>query len=236
MKQTTMPASRREEVVETIHGIEIRDPYRWLEDASSPETRGWTDEQNAYTRRLLDAVAGRAELEARLAELLQVGTVTAPAIAGGRLFYLKREGDQNQPALFTRDHADGPERLLFDPNGADEAGLVALDWWYPSPDGRRVAFGTSHNGDEWSTLRVLDAETAAIHADAIERARYSSVAWVPDGNAFFYTRYPQLGTVPPGEESYHSHAFFHRLGDDPIEDPKVFGAGRSPQDILSLTT
>ncbi|MGH2531954.1 MAG: prolyl oligopeptidase family serine peptidase [Thermomicrobiales bacterium] len=227
--------TRRQEIVETLYGVTIRDPYRWLEESDSPETRVWTEMQNSHTERLLGAVAGREALGARLAELLQVGTVTSPSIRGGRLFYLKREGEQNQPALYVRDHLDSPERLLFDPNAVDEAGLVALDWWYPSPDGRLVAFGVSRDGDEWSTLQVLDAETGSLFVDEIERARYSSVGWLPDGNGFFYTRYPQPGTVPPGEESYNSHVFFHRLGNDAADDPKVFGEGRSPQDMIDVT-
>lgn len=228
--------TRRDEVIETIHGVTIRDPYRWLEDADSPETRAWTDEQNARTERLLQAVPGRAAMEARLFDLLQVGTVAAPEVRGGKIFYLKREGEQNQPVLYVREGVDGEERLVLDPNAADEAGLVALDWWFPSPAGRLLAYGTSRDGDEWSTLRVLDVATGDVFADEIERSRYSSVAWLPDGSGFFYTRYPRPGTVPPGEESYHSHAFFHRLGDDPAGDPKVFGEGRSPQDMISLAS
>ncbi len=233
-QQQRPPAARREEVVETIHGVRIADPYRWLEDGESAETRAWTAAQNVRTEAVLGAVPGRATLESRLRELLAVGTVTAATVRGGRLFYLKREGDQNQPILYARDGVDVPERALVDPNALDASGLAALDWWYPSPDGRLVAYGVSRDGNEWSTLRVVEVESGRPLSDAIERTRYASVAWLPDGSGFYYTRYPTPGTVPPGEEEYNSHAFFHRLGTDPAQDPKVFGAGRSPQDIIAL--
>jgi prolyl oligopeptidase len=234
MSIPAVPATRRDDVVETLHGVEIVDPYRWLEDGASAETRAWTAAQNARTEAILSAVPGRVELEARLTELYRAGTVEMPAVRGQRFFYLKREGEQSQAVLYARDGLDGAERSLVDPNALDPNGLTALDWWYPSHDGGLVAYGTSQNGDEWSTLRVVDVATGAVRPDAIARTRYSSVAWLPDGSGFYYTRYPAPGTVPPGQEHYNSHAFFHRLGADPATDPKVFGEGRSPQDMLQL--
>ena len=225
--------SRREEVLESLHGVEIRDPYRWLEDSESEETRRWTAAQNARTAEILGEAPGRAALEARLRQLLSVGTVQAPSIRGDRFFYLKREGDQNQPALSVREGIDGEERAVVDPNESGD-GLTALDWWYPSPDGALLAYGTSRHGDEWSTLQVIGVETGDMHPDSIERTRYSSLAWLPDGSGFFYTRYPAPGAVPPGQEHYNSHAYLHHLDDDPAKDRKVFGEGRDPHDMLSL--
>ncbi|HEV2108491.1 MAG TPA: hypothetical protein VGR16_09545, partial [Thermomicrobiales bacterium] len=234
MPHSTQVSTRRENVVDTLHGVEIQDPYRWLEDSQSDETRAWTAAQNARTATVLGNAPGRAALEARLRQLLTVGTVQAPNVRGDRFFYLKRKGDQNQPVLYVREGVDGPERPLVDPNTLESGGLTALDWWYPGPDGRLLAYGTSRNGDEWSTLRVIDVETGEERPDTIERTRYSSLAWLPDSSGFFYTRYPRPGTVPAGEEHYNSHAFFHRLGDDPAADHKVFGEGRPAQDMLDL--
>ena len=232
MRVAAPPVARREEVVETLHGVEVVDPYRWLEDGASEETRAWTAAQNAVTEAALRAVPGRAILERRLQGLLTVGTVSAPEVRGERFFYLKREGEQNQPVLYARDGLDGAERVVVDPNALDAEGLAALDWWYPSPDGRRLAFGISRDGDEWSTLRVVEVEGGEVLPDEIGRTRYCSLAWLPDGEGFHYTRYPAPGTVPPGEEEYNDHLFFHRLGANPAEDPKVFGEGRSPQDMI----
>jgi prolyl oligopeptidase len=230
------PATRRDDVVDLLHGVAVADPYRWLEDGASEETRVWTAAQNARTDAFLGAVPGRSALEARLTELYRGGTVDSPAIRGRCFFYLKRTGEQSQAVLYAREGGDGLERVLVDPNQVDPNGLTALDWWFPSRDGGLVAYGTSQNGDEWSTLRVVETATGRVLPDAIARTRYSSVAWLPDNSGFFYTRYPAPGTVPPGQEHYNSHAFFHALGTDPRADPKVFGEGRSPQDMLHLET
>lgn len=227
--------ARREDVVDTVHGVQIADPYRWLEDGQSAETRAWTDAQNARTAEILDAAPGRGTLESRLSDLLQVGAAGSPVLRGSNVFFVQRAGDQAQPVLYVRNTAMGETRVLVDPNTIDDSGLTALDWWRPSPDGRLLAFGTSERGDEWSTLQVLEVDTGERQPDRIARARYSSVAWLPDGSGFFYTRYPEPGTVAPGQEHYNSHAFFHTLGTDPASDPKVFGEGRSSQDMIDLT-
>lgn len=227
--------THRQHHVETLHGVELSDPYRWLEDSQSDETVAWTAAQNASTAAILGAAPGRTALEARLGQLLSVGTVQALDLRGDHFFYVKRTGQQNQPILYVRQGVEGHERALVDPNAISTGGLTSLDWWYPSPDGRLLAYGTSRNGDEWSTLRVIDVATGETHPDQIERTRYSSLAWLPDSSGFFYTRYPEPGTVPPGQEHYNSHAFFHLLGDDPTNDRKIFGEGRNPQDMLGIT-
>src|SRR5262249_47664542 len=154
-----------------LHGVAVADPYRWLEDGASEETRAWTAAQNARTDAFLGAVPGRTALEARLTELYRAGTVAMPAIRGRCFFYLKREGEQSQAVLYARDGLDGPERALVDPNELDPNGLTALDWWFPSRDGSLVAYGTSQNGDEWSTLRVVETATGRVLPDAIARTR-----------------------------------------------------------------
>lgn len=234
MSISPVPVTRRDDVVDILHGVAVADPYRWLEDGASAETRAWTTAQNARTTAALSAVPGRAALEARLTDLYQVGTVDAPEIRGSRFFYLKREGDQNQALLCARDGLDSAERVVVDPNALGSDGLTALDWWYPSPDGGLVAYGTSQNGDEWSTLQIVNAETGAVLSDEIDRTRYCSIAWLPDASGFFYTRYPTPGDVPAGDENYNRHAYFHQLGADPATDPKIFGEGRSPQDMMTL--
>ena len=230
-----IPPTRRDDLVETVHGVSVADPYRWLEDGESAETRAWTAAQNARTEALLSAVPGRAALEARLAELLGTGVVGAPAVRGSRLFYTKRTGDQDQSSLRVRDGVDGEERVLVDPNVLGADGLLALDWWFPSHDGALVAYGTSTNGDEWSTLRVVETDTGRVLPDEIPRTRFASVAWLADNTGFYYTRHPAVGSVPPDQENYNRHAFFHPLGADPSLDPKVFGEGRAPEDLIGLT-
>jgi prolyl oligopeptidase len=222
-------------VVENFFGREVRDPYRWLEDGESEEVRHWTELQNAYTRALLDRVPGRNRLHARLGELLAIGTVSAPTVrrVSGeelRYFYSRRDGQQNQPVLYVRNGVAGRDEVLLDPNALSTDGVVALDWWMPSNDGTQLAYGLSQNGDEQSTLRVRDVVRKRDLPDRIERARFASIAWLPDNKSFYYTRHPQKGEVPEGEEDYHRAVFLHRLGDDPARDPLVFGKDRKMTD------
>ncbi|HEY6960231.1 MAG TPA: prolyl oligopeptidase family serine peptidase [Candidatus Limnocylindria bacterium] len=227
------PVTPREEVVDTWHGERIVDPYRWLE-GSSDRIRAWTDLQNARTHAVLDALPTRARFAARLRELLAVGLLTTPRPAGEWIFHTRREGAQKQSVLYARRGLDASDRALVDPNALDEAGLVTIDWYYPSHDGRYVAFGISRGGDELSTLHVVDTASGRELGERIPYTQRSSVAWVRDG--FYYTVHPAPGSVPPGDEHYHRRIRFHRLGDDPAKDPLVFGEGRPKEDILSVTT
>lgn len=233
------PETRTEPLVETLHGVEVPDPYRWLEAAEDPPVQAWTEAQNALIRATLEAVPGRDALRARLTELLSIGTLTAPRIrrrpdGGYRYFYLRREGSQNQPILYRREHLRGEDHLLVDPASFSEDGTSALDWWYPSPDGRLLAYGISLSGSEESTLRIRDVESGEELPDQIPYTRYASLAWLPDGSGFYYTRYPEPGSVPPGEENYWRKAFFHPLGGAWREDPEVFGEGRAREEMLSV--
>jgi prolyl oligopeptidase len=216
------PAARIVDAVETLHGEAIQDPYRWLEDGESAETRAWTEAQNALTERYLAAVPGRAAIRGRLEALLAIGAISTPTPAHGRYFYQRREGRQNQPVLYLRDGVDGADRPVVDPNAIDAAGTTALDWYYPSDDGALLAYGLSENGSEQSVLHVLDVVTGTPLPDRIPRTRAADLAWLPDNSGFYYTRYPAPGSVPEDESHYHRGVYFHRLGDDPEADPLVF--------------
>ncbi len=229
-KPVRYPPTRSEKVIDKLHGVEVADPYRWLEDADSAEVKAWVEKQNALTRSVLDPLPGRDKIRERLNILLEVGSIGTPAPVKGRYFYTKREGRQNQPVLYVRDGLKGTDRALVDPNALAADGTVALDWWFPSRDGRLLAYGLSRNGNEQSTLHLLDVPTGKDLPDTIERTRACSVAWLPDGKGFYYTRYPAADSVPKGEENYHRHVFLHRLGDDPAKDVKVFGEGRAAED------
>jgi prolyl oligopeptidase len=227
------PVTPREEVVDTWHGERITDPYRWLE-GSSDRIRAWTDAQNVRTRTVLDAVPERPGYVARLRELLSVGLLSTPRPAGPWLFHTRREGAQKQSVLYVRRGLGGDDRALIDPNTLDGAGLVTLDWYYPSSDGRFVAYGLSRGGDELSTLYVVETQSGRDVGEKIPYTQRSSVAWVEDG--FYYTVHPAPGTVPVGDEHYHRRIRFHRLGDGPSQDDLVFGEGRAKEDILSVAT
>ncbi len=187
--------------------------------------RAWTTAQNARTRAALDAVPARGRFRARLAELTQAGTALSPSVRGDRLFTIDRWGDRDRAALVVRSIAapvDGPGRVLLDPADASGEVTSAIDWYQPSPDGALVAFGTSTGGDERSTLRILDVTTGALLTDALPHTRAASVAWLPDGSGFAYTRYPDPAEVGDDEAGYHRTVWWHRLGDTAADDTPCF--------------
>jgi prolyl oligopeptidase len=224
------PVAQPRPVADYFHGTRVIDNYRWLEKADSPETQKWVAEENAYTRALLDPLPGRAGIQKRLTELLSIGNVTAPVIAGKHYFYTRREGLQNQPVLYVRDSLNGPDRVLVDANSLSSDGTIALDWFEASDTGKYVAYGTSPSGSEMSTLHVIETKTGTILPDTIERTRAASIAWLHDTSGFYYTRYPNKGDVPAGQEVYNRHIYFHLLGSPVETDNLIFGEGRDPED------
>jgi prolyl oligopeptidase len=229
------PESRVESVTEEIFGHKVEDPYRWLEDKENEQVVKWVDAQRQYTRSALDNLSNHKKIGERLETLFSIGDIGSPKINKGRYFYTKREGKQNQPILYVRQGLDGRERVLIDPNALDEEGLVALDWWFPSDDGKLLAYGLSREGTEQSTLYVLDVKTGAQLPDVITRTRYTALSWKSDNSGFYYSRLPAPGTVPEGEENYHRHLFYHKLGTDPGGDLKVYGEGREMTEWLSIS-
>jgi len=205
-------------VIETLHGVEVPDPYRWLEDGDDPAVATWAAAQNARTREALDALPQRAGWHERLVALLQAPVVTGCRLAGDWVFTLERGGGAPQHALVVRraDDKDAPARRLVDPAELAADAAAAIDWYEPSPDGALVAYGVSQGGDERSTLRVLDVATGTVLADQIPETRAASVAWHRDASGFAYTRYPE------GDE-YHRRVYEHRLGTDWHDDPLLWG-------------
>jgi prolyl oligopeptidase len=223
------PKAKVAPVEDTVQGHKIVDRYRYLENANDPDTKLYVEEELSYTRSMLDPLPGRDKINARLSQLLEIGTVGAPQMGGKYYFYTRREGNQNQPILYVREGVNGDDRVLVDVNRMSADGTVALDWWYASEDGKYVAYGTSPSGSEISTLRVIETASGKLLPDAIERTRAASLAWKRDNSGFFYTRYPRKGDVPAGQEVYHRHVFYHPLGADPAGDPLIFGEGRDPE-------
>jgi prolyl oligopeptidase len=215
------------DVVEVLHGTEVHDPYRWLEDGGSAETSAWVAAQNARTRAVLDGLPARPGLHRRLLALLQVGVVGAPAVSGERVFTLDRVGDQDQFVLVVRSatDVDAPARTVVDPHAMADDHAASIDWFSPSPDGRLVAYGVSEGGSEHGTLRIVDVDTGDHRPDVIAHIRHASVSWLPDASAFAYTRLPDPATVAAGDEGYWETVWWHRLGDDPAADEKLLGDG-----------
>ncbi|MGH9503154.1 MAG: prolyl oligopeptidase family serine peptidase [Terriglobales bacterium] len=226
------PKAKVDAVVDTIHGHKIADPYRWLEDAGNPDSQEYVRQEMAYTRSLLDPLPGRDRIHERLTQLLSIGTIGTPQIGGPYFFYTRRDGTQNQPVLLVREGLHGEDRALVDANQMSSDGTVALDWWFPSDDGKYVAYGTSASGSENSTLHVIETATGKLLPDKIGQCRIAQVAWKKDNSGFYYGRNPKKGEVPEGDEVYYLHIFYHQLGTDPTKDPLIWGEGRKKEEIL----
>ncbi len=244
----TPPPTESRPVTDTYHGVEIVDPYRWLEGDNAdpanmgrinPEVAAWTDAQNDHTRAVLDALPGRAELEARIAELLEVPAIGTPSIHGARCFYSRREGDQNQSLYYVREGVDGDERLLLDPNQIDPTGLTTISWTAPDRDGSLLAFGMYRSGDENSTLYLMDVDTGRWLADEIP-GKVSFAGWDPDGRGFIYKN---LESTDNAYSGIYKH---HRIGDHHSQDRVLFrqqdveffykDAGLTPERLGQLKT
>ena len=223
------PKAKVASVEDTVQGHKIVDRYRYLENPNDPDTRLFVEQELSYTRAILDPLPGRDKINARLSQLLEIGTVGTPQMGGKYYFHTRREGNQNQPMLYVREGLNGDDRILVDVSKLAADGTIALDWWYASEDGKYVAYGTSPSGSEQSTLHLVESSTGKVLPDSIERTSAASLAWKRDNSGFYYTRYPKKGDVAEGQEVYNRHVFYHALGADPAQDPLIFGEGLDPQ-------
>jgi prolyl oligopeptidase len=209
------PPARRLPLVETLHGVPVADPYRWLEEDESLETRTWVSAQNALTRGCLDGPR-RDALAARLRELYDYPRTLSLAGRGGRYFFTHNPGLLDQPILYVQESIDAAPRVLLDPNTLSADGTTAMTAYAVSPDGRRVAYALSVHGSDRQVVRVLDV------VDELHFVKFASIAWTADGAGFYYLRFPEPGSVAPEDEQYYGRIYFHRLGDPQPRDALVF--------------
>ncbi len=237
-ERPSYPATRAAPVTDTLHGDQVVDMYRWLENRDDPDVIAWIDAQNAFSDRYLTRFSElRESLATRLMKLYSGTETSAPIRIGQRYFFTRRAGDQNHAIVYYRD--GGPEnepQIAINPNEFSEDGATALDWWYPSPNGRLIAYGRSDSGSELSTLYLRLLETNTDSALTIPRTRASSIAWDADSQGFYYIRYPEAGSVPAGDENYYRRVYHHRFGADPSEDKLVFGDGRAKEEWADVAS
>jgi prolyl oligopeptidase len=218
------PPAQRLDLTEDLFGHPVADPYRWLEDPASPATRDWLAAQDALAGEQLDVLPGRASLADRIGQLMAAGYISAPVWRGERQFFIRRQASQEHGVLLTAALGE-PERVLVDPTALDPSGGSTLDAWQPDKEGRLLAYQISSGGDEESLLRVLDVASGLDVDGPISRTRYSPVAWLPGGGAFYYVRKLPPQDVPPGEEQFHRRVYLHAVGRPPEEDVLIFGEG-----------
>ncbi|MFF5113054.1 prolyl oligopeptidase family protein [Streptosporangium sp. NPDC000509] len=224
MTRQPYPPASRLELVDELHGVPVPDPYRWLEDPDDPATKDWLVGQERLLETELDALPGREGFKTRIAELLGSGSIGAPTWRGERRFFMRRAPGQEHAVLYTVD-PDGSERALLDPMALDPTGLTTLDSWQPDKEGRLLAYQVSVGGDEESSLYLMDIAYGDRIEGPIDRCRYSPVAWLPGGEAFYYVRRLPSTEVPEGEEQFHRRVYLHRVGTSTEKDVLIFGEG-----------
>ncbi|MBD3402777.1 prolyl oligopeptidase family serine peptidase [candidate division GN15 bacterium] len=229
------PPTPPDTVVDTIHGVEVVDPYRWLENGADPDVQAWTEAQYRYFRAYVETCPGRDELAQRITDLMAVGSIDAPRVRGRHYFWKERQAGQDHAVLYTRRGLAGEPRVLLDPNTFSDDGTVALDWWYLSPDGSLLVYGTSSSGSELSTLYLMRTDTGEPLADTIPYTQFASIAWRPDNAGFYYSRFPTPGSVPEGESQYYRRIYYHELGTAWEDDPLIFGEELGKADWPSVT-
>ena len=217
------PPSKLVEMVEEINGYSVSDPYRWMEEENAAEE--WITAQNEYTEQYLSRHQFPG-LQERTTEFFDIGYISSPGLAGGRLFFTKRDDKDLEQGQLMVKIAD-EEKVLVDPNQLDPEGKTSIDWYYPSIDGRLLAYGLSKDGTENSTLYVMEVDSGKVLADRIPQTRFCSLAWLPDGSGFYYTRYPD-------GDRYNRKAWFHKLGSPVAEDTLIFGEKADKSDWTAL--
>ncbi|WP_338761880.1 prolyl oligopeptidase family serine peptidase [Massilia sp. METH4] len=217
------PVTKKVDQRDDYHGTTIADPYRWLEDANSAETKAWVDEQNRLTQSFLGQIPERAAIRQRLTQLWNFERYSVPFKEGGRYFYSRNDGLQNQAVLYTLKSLDDEPRVLLDPNTLAADGTVALAGVAVSPQGRYLAYSTAASGSDWNEIRVRDIDTGKDTADHIKWVKFSDTAWAHDGSGFYYSRYdePAEGTRLAGV-NYFQKLYFHKLGTPQEQDVLVY--------------
>jgi prolyl oligopeptidase len=207
----------------TLHGLSISDPWFWLEDLDSAETRAWVETQNLRAFAFLEAIPQREEIRQRITELWNYPRRSVPFKEGRRYFDLRNDGLQNQWVLFVREALEGTSRVLLDPNTLSSDGTVALTGTEACRDGSLLAYGLSRSGSDWTEWRVRDVESGNDLDDCIEWVKFSTISWTPDGKGFFYCRYdaPKAGDEFEGQNVFHK-LYFHRIGSPQSEDVRIY--------------
>ncbi len=227
------PETRRDEVVDQIHGVAVPDPYRWLEDASKPEVVQWMAAQQQLTRAYLDKLPRRERLAARIAELSYFDASGVPEQHEGRLFWIRKHKDKEKGVLYWKQGEGGAEKVLLDPNTWSTDGSTSMGSWEPSPNGRHIAYQRKVNNSDEAVLHVVDVATGAELPDTIPGAKYAQVEWTPDGKGFYYTWVPPVSDkVPVADRPGFAELRHHLLGRDPSSDTVAHPATGSPQTFL----
>ena len=219
------PATRTDNVKDVLHGVELVDPYRWLEDQWSADTRAWIEAQNKYTDAVVNPLPGRERLEKRLTELLRVESIGTPRERHGRYFFSKRGVDQDLFVVYIRQGLDGKDEVLIDPHGLSADHTTSVNLLDVSDDGALVVYGIREGGQDEISIRLRDVATRQDLPDVLPKARYGTPSLTPDKKGFYYVKWTKEGP----------RVFHHLIGADPAGDKLLFGEGYGPEKIIGAS-
>jgi prolyl oligopeptidase len=224
------PQATRSDHVDTYHGVEVADPYRWLEDVDSDQTRRWIEAENRVTYPYLEAIPARARLIDRLTRIWDYEQYGVPSRKGGRYFYTRNDGLQNQSVLYWAPSLVAEPKVLIDPNSWSDDGTTALAGTSVSDDGRYIAYGVQKAGSDWREWKVRDIATGKDLPDTLRWIKFSGVSWSPDGKGFYYSRYPEPADGKDlTEANFYQKLYYHRLGDPQSADRLIFERPDQPK-------
>ena len=219
----TYPHTKQIAQSDNYHGIEVPDPYRWLEDPDADATQAWIKAQNEVTNRYLATIEARSKIRQRLTQLWDYEKYGSPFKRGTRYFYFKNDGLQNQSVLYTLESLDDEGEVLFDPNLLSADGTVALSGLSISDDGRWMAYGLSTAGSDWVEYRVKNIVSGEDTTDHLKWIKFSGASWTKDNQGFFYSRYDEPNEQTKLEDvNYYQKLYYHRLGTSQAEDVLIY--------------
>ena len=226
MEKMTYPTAARGNQLDDYHGVRVADPYRWMEAEDSEEIRKWVEEQNALAQPYLESVERHEWIKNRLTELWNYERFSVPVKEGGRYFFERNDGLQDQSVLYVSEGSE-QTRVLIDPNTFSQDATISLSRFIPSPDGSKLAYSVSDGGTDWDIWRVRDVNTGEDLKDELRNTKFTSVSWNRDNQGFYYSRYPK-GPDDKGDDSKQVRIHFHRLGDPQEHDRPIFSITDHP--------
>ncbi len=224
------PAAKKADQVDNYHGTNVSDPYRWLEDPDSVATRAWVNAENKLTNAYLATIPERTKLRNRFKSVLNYERISIPFHEGGKYFYSKNDGLQNQSVLYITDSVNSPGRVLLDPNKFSKDGTTSLAGIAVSPKAKTLAYGISKGGSDWREWHFMDIKSGKMLKDKLKNIKFSSVSWTKDGEGVYYSRYPAPNEKSKLEDANFSQKlYFHRMGTPQRTDVLIYERPDNPK-------